>query len=124
MKIEQEQIEQIKAQFKDKRHLKVMYNYFVETLIKNKVLLTSFDLIIGTSILNDKECDALGFRIDTENGFTEEEAEIIFAAYFVKYPQCHISYNKKEVSALEAALVDSSEVVLMVSGVGFSLPRI
>ena len=84
------------------------YNCFVDLINKNKIKLTN----IKVEKDNGK---SLYFTIDSESGFTEEEANFYFSDFIEKFNTAGISYNKRGPrSELEKELIDKSETVLNV----------
>lgn len=114
-------IEQFKKNIQENENLKEMYNFFVETLENKSILVSKIKIYSGISKLSKQE--ALRFDINTDFGFTDKEAENIFADFIKKFPSCSISYNKYEASVLEDVLMQKSESFVQLSE-GFKLSKI
>jgi len=89
-----------------------IYNLFVSLSRKNGVVFQYVNVRIGE---NYDGIVGLHLEIETDLGFTKEEMKRIYGAWTDKYPWCGVTYNVREVSALEKACISEGVKILKLS---------
>jgi len=98
-----------------------IYNDFVDACNQHNLRFDSIPkLSIGETKTGDKGLD---IEMDLTHGLTQERANEIFKTFIDKYPNCHLSFNTPQYSALEEMLRSKSETVIEVDK-GVKLKRI
>lgn len=101
------------------KELVPVYNDFVDTCNENDLNFESINVSVGETKAGRK---GLSFEMMLPFGLEQKKANEIFGVFIKKHPDCHISFNEPEHSALEKMLRSKSQTVIGVTN-GFKLKK-